>query len=555
MFSDPNASLRTSSLIALLICCAWALGLSLGLQGLISGYHPLADEWALLAHSHPWFAEPRQWFSEGFADYFTQPEGFVVVETHFIRPVFNFCYWLLGLFLAPLSGAYLYLNYFVIGACSGLSYLCMCKTQNTTRVSLLLLALCAPLMPSLIPSLGVLGVPCLAYDPLVACFCLLAWLGYTQQRYLLTGLALLVAVFTKETALPIALALPLHFLYQASCERKPWATLGRPLLLLGSPLLIWITLRFAAFGSIGNGVYVLSDSLNWLVLRAIYLSTQWPYWRNAQDVVSSEFGSGSSLIRYTLLGINILTMATIATIAASKLWRKKRFSAAEFCLFSSYGLMLVAGVSARYGVVFSVFLLLSIAQWQPVYRLRMTVIVLPALIVALLITNGQAWQNHTQVFARWQQLHGLSKQLVTTLESFDAKETVLVINDPITMTATMDSLTKVANIKAKVSKISDFVCPHNTNRLDQSCPVTWEKRPSQNEFIYQQACGIQICNVHQSANWPEEIYKDSNIHVSPVYDAHSQPPVTSLRLSLKQPNLRLLYFDPETRRFKTRLAH
>ncbi|MBV8063075.1 MAG: hypothetical protein JOY51_05740, partial [Nevskia sp.] len=83
------------------LALAWALSLSWLMHGYVSGqYFPIADQWALIANSHPAFAHPLQWFSRGFSDYFVYDPAVSRPYANFIRPGFNGVFWLLGLFLS-----------------------------------------------------------------------------------------------------------------------------------------------------------------------------------------------------------------------------------------------------------------------------------------------------------------------------------------------------------------------------------------------------------------------------------------------------------------------
>src|SRR4051812_43569486 len=125
------------------VALLWACAIALPMHGFVAGYFPLADDWSVLAHSHPRFAQPLGWFTEGFADYLAQPAG--QAYSNFLRPVLNLVYWVQGWWLSPESGAYLYFNYVVIAACAGL---CLFAVRNSpARMSALLLAVVLPLMP------------------------------------------------------------------------------------------------------------------------------------------------------------------------------------------------------------------------------------------------------------------------------------------------------------------------------------------------------------------------------------------------------------------------
>ena len=118
--------------------------------------------------------------------------------------------WLLGLVLAPDNGARLLFNCAVLGLLSALAWLAMTRDGAPARHALPL-ALALPLLPSLLPALAGLQ-PFLAFDPLAACLCLAAYPAYQRGNDIGVLAALAAALLTKETALPVAAALPLHAL-------------------------------------------------------------------------------------------------------------------------------------------------------------------------------------------------------------------------------------------------------------------------------------------------------------------------------------------------------
>src|ERR1700757_771391 len=76
--------------VAAALALTWWLGLSWAMRGYVSGeYFPIADQWALIANSHPAFAHPLQWLSQGFSDYFVYDPAVSKPYANFIRPGFN----------------------------------------------------------------------------------------------------------------------------------------------------------------------------------------------------------------------------------------------------------------------------------------------------------------------------------------------------------------------------------------------------------------------------------------------------------------------------------
>src|SRR5581483_9629359 len=273
---------------AVALAAAWAALLSLLLHGFVAGYFPLSDEWALLANSDPRFADPIAWLTRGFAGYFTEPPGLAGPYANFVRPVVNFCYWLQGLWLAPESGARLYFNYLVIGACSGACLLAM-RATPLSRGLTLLFAAAVPLLPGFLPSSQLLFFPVMAFDPLVACLCILAAILYQREQFSAAALVLLVAALTKEASIPIAAALTALYVIEhrralIAKDLRAWLRFA----MLAAPVVLWLACRYALFGSLTQGTYThingANDALRFLPRTIVRV----PFWFDRKTDLTIE---------------------------------------------------------------------------------------------------------------------------------------------------------------------------------------------------------------------------------------------------------------------------
>ena len=206
-----------------------------------------------------------QWFSEGFSRYFVvYPEWFSPI-TNFSRPMMN---------IVP------YLNYLCFGRDFELYYLAFFASQlcGALMMSYLMRAADVPLGWSLFfvalfvfnPAFVNFGLVMIPYqfDVLASIFALAAFLTLWKGFYYLTVVMLLLAVFTKETALfaPIAAAITV-FLWT---RRAPLAAM------MLAPFVLWAMLRLATYGTISGGTYAGAPGLWGALASFVAGMVVWP---------------------------------------------------------------------------------------------------------------------------------------------------------------------------------------------------------------------------------------------------------------------------------------
>jgi hypothetical protein len=543
---------------ALALSLAWSLGLSAALHGfVVHDYLPLGDQWALVANSYPGQAQPLQWFTRGFADYFESYPGLSPPYADFVRPGFNFTYWMLGHFMAPVSGAYLYLNYAAIGACAGLCYLVM-RQGGTAPALALPLAAAVPLMPAMVPVLSTLLSPPQAYDPLAAALALLVLLSWPLRRPWLSAALLLAAVLTKETTLPLAAALPLLYVLEHCRELRTQPRRWLEALLLGLPLLLWLGLRLAAFGGVSNGTYVLEANAGGLLHNLVKLGLRWPFWI---DILPLRQGSEglAALPSWLLLAANLGLMLAAAGIVSLRLLRRHETPhAAEACLLLSFGFMCLVGVAPRYGAVLDVCLVACIGQWLAQRSApRLTAVPALSLIAGLAVTDLQAWQNWPERYALVRDYAAIGRQYLAALKAYPAGERVLVLNDPISWHSQERWLRSAAGIDAEVVKLADFACPGSALRLRQVCAVALRRQTGAPQFEFTQSCGIEVCGSFVAPPQPLHFEAAPGFAVDLSAQAPGEtgrggdpPQWRTLRFTSGAGPTHLLYFDPASRSFR-----
>lgn len=542
----PGADLAA----AVLLFLAWWLGLSWAMHGYVSrDYFPIADQWALIANSHPAFAHPLQWFTSGFSNYFVYDPAVSRPYANFVRPGFNASFWLLGLFLPPESGGYLYFVYAVLGACAALVYLLIRQQSAAPAWVALLLAALVPLTPPLVPEIGTLLVAYSAFDPLAAALGLLALLAYARGRWRLTAALLLLALFTKETSLPVlgaVLALSLWHWWRG----RPHGSL-LPTAVLALPLLLWLGLRLSVFGNPAGGVYVLGGKAA-VIRQLLHQALQWPFWLEPLPF-HLDAPAAQKVQAWLLLAANLGFALATAGILGLRLWRRQAPHAVELGLLFSWLFMILVGVSDRLGAVLCVCLLASLGIWLG-ERQAPRLTALAALSLALGL-SATAWRAE----GRWHQIEPLvveysqlSRRYLDELKSFAPGQTVVVLNDPVSWHSQARWLRLAGGVAAEVVKVADFACPATAPRLDQPCTVSLAPTGVPHQYEFSQSCGIDWCGAFVPQDQPARLTPAPGVEAEllPGPGAPGAAPQwTRLRLDLRRAGAELLYFDPSDRSF------
>lgn len=466
---------------------------------------------------------------------------------NFVRPIFNGVYWLLGLFLTPDDGARLLLNCLAIGVLTALTYLAMVAKSADKRIALILAA-AVPLMSAVLPALAIMQ-PFLAFDPLVACICLGAYLTYLHQRHGLTAILLLLAVMMKETALPVALAVPLHYAWEQGYRNRP---VLRPTVMFGTailamPLCTWLLLRWLSFGDVTGGTYALDGHLPTLIRKAVMNVIRWPFWGPlpaGQLLPDSAAGFQSLCINLALISCGLVLMFNRLRLQGS-------LDLAELCMVFSYGLMLLTGVYARLGVVLDVFVLISVMRWLQDRSLPFIFSrgALMAVSAGLLLNISPTIKILSAVPPLFMEYQSVGRDYVQQLRKIEPGRRVLVLNDPITWHSHVGSLVQVMQVKADVSKLADFACPGSLERIRSDCTVTLTVN-DERHFEFAQSCGLSVCGA-RAANEPVRVKMAPDVQIELLPMQHTgKPEWGAYRATLDRGNLDLLYFDPSSRSFR-----
>ena len=560
-FAPPGRA-RQDAFNALLLTIAWAAVVVLVTQDVVSHYFPLADEWALIANSHPDFATPWRWLTEGFSQYFLPPPGLPHESgANLIRPVFNLTYWLCGLWLAPESGGYLYITYLAIAACSGLAYLSIVQS-GLSRRSALVLAASAPMMPSLIPALEPLIYPCMGFDVVAAAFTMLAFLAYRSRRWALVALWMGLAVFTKETALPIAAALPALFLIEHRKRILGERRLMAGFALMATPLLAWLIVRLLAFGAADSAdVYVLQGNAHGLLYRQARILTKWPFWTETSPLFQDPDLTRDTLATALLLLANGMLMTGVLSLILIRVLNRQMPRVEEVCLFSCYFFLLIVGVSPRYGVLLDLFLLICLAVWwadHPRHPWPRWLVAM-GLGTGLVVSTFQTVVRFPELRSNFLRYSEVGHRYVSALRTFGPDETVVVLNDPVTFWMPVKWLNQTMRIQATVVKLADYAwSPHLLDGIEAPCDVALEFVPERrSQYRFTQSCGIDLLSATRYLQADRPFHFDfgdgTSIELAPYAEAPSGERTRweSMLISPGRPDTRLLYFDPRSSDFKT----
>jgi len=218
------------------------------LRNHLAAVYPIGDEFSLIIESQK---NPLEWFLEGYKYYFNPYPEYFSPYTNFIRPVNNFVYYIFSFFPYPHISQLLLLNYFSHGALCGILYSVSVFHQNSKTFSILITST-AFLIPSfwLTP---MIRYPAYGFDSLATLFCALCIILIYNKKYLPAFFLLTIALFTKETALPIAAAITFYGILKNQMK---------VILLSVIPLLIWCFFYLLAFYDSIGGIYLVNELNN-----------------------------------------------------------------------------------------------------------------------------------------------------------------------------------------------------------------------------------------------------------------------------------------------------
>lgn len=552
---QSKLSNHTAIVIALSLFALWISLLSTWFSSIAEHYFPYAEEWSLFAHSLPGLADPVEWVLRGFGDYLPAYEHLSIAGTNFIRPVYNAGTWLRGYLFGDSYPLFLYFNFAIIAACSAACFYVSSRLSNAEKIELqwptLAVALAIPLLPSMASVSNIFQaafVPMMAYDPMIAAIAILACYCYHRSQYLVATILVTLALFTKEQALPLAIAIPLIHAWN---NRRNWRSIWPTVTLLSTPLFAWALLRLNAYGHIYSGTYVMNRENSNIVKRFAVNLLQLPWYAPSPKLLLQQ--------PFSVYGA--LIIANIACLMASGIfilqrWREQALNAFELTVIGSYGFLAIVGLNSRFGALFHTCLAVVLLQPSPSNKLAIYAkrTALTSLLVTCAIWGGLSWQAYPQHSNFWLTQYQISKNYVRKLEELPDGSQVVVLNDPSTAYTSPMTIAQSTRLHfTELSKASDYPWkwPTPLNGVKPTECIVQAERVNPNEVRLYQSCGFQLLGVPSNPDNKESSeFKIGNGHIVKF----SEPdPDSKKHLSLafysENSDVLILYFDPATNAF------
>jgi hypothetical protein len=318
-------------------------------------------------------------------------------------------------------------------------------------------------------------------------------------------------------------------------------------MLLGVPLLLWFSVRLAAFGSVAGGVYALPTGMSAVVQRVLL----WPF---ASDVLSSD-QRGLALVHFAsrLLKCGNLLVVALAAFLTIRGWRRDgHVPLAVLCFWASYAFVLLTGLVTRYGAVMDVFLILALLHWLSVgsWAARTCAAVVVACVAVAVALAALAFPEHKTSFLR---MYESSRQYVTALRPTAPDARVLVLNDPATRHSRLEWLLQVMDIKGDVRKASDFPWGAQWFEPRPQCQVQLDQSAHGTMIRFRQSCGVEFSGSPIPAQGSVKMALSSWATTKVELGAAGSPP-DSFDVTLSILPVQLVYYDPQNATFKSVLV-
>ena len=241
---------------ALLLALAVFAGLWLLNTPYRQAYQPSHDDVTALADGLLLLPGARwtDWFTQGHTRFFIPYPEWSIAQTGFARPVYQASIYLAHFVLDRHWSSYLAINYLALAGIAAVGFAIARRVLGLRIGGALLAAALVLLAPAVSEfSIGILGA---GSESLASLLIGCAFLALVDERRSLCFLLLLVAVFTKETALWAPVAAAATVLCDRRSLRPRARTAWAAAMLV--PIALWLALRIAFYGGIG-GTYATAD--------------------------------------------------------------------------------------------------------------------------------------------------------------------------------------------------------------------------------------------------------------------------------------------------------
>jgi hypothetical protein len=373
-------SCRLTAISVFLVALAVFAGLWLLNLPYRQAYQPSHDDVTALADGLLLLPGARwtDWFSQGHSLFFVPYPEWSIAQTGFARPVFQFVIYLAHFALDRQWAAYLAINYLGIAGIAAVAFAIAriaLRLGVTAALFAAALVLTAPAVSEF--SIAILGA---ASESLAAVFVGCAFLALIAERQALCFLLLLIAVFTKETALWAPAAAAATLILQSPGSRPR----GRPFIAATMllPIAIWLAFRLAFYGGIG-GTYA---TAGYASARDFMALLGWKLIHFHPLFVSQQvFFAGD---RWSLIDQSIRIATALLLLASLAAWALHVFAAARAALgrttreqpASPTPTTLLVTLWAVFGLAF--YLILAVGS--PRYATAAVMFAWPAIVHAIL---------------------------------------------------------------------------------------------------------------------------------------------------------------------------
>lgn len=447
-------------------------------------YFPYGDSFSLFANSLPPFHPAySDWFLHGFRSYFDVYPDMSLHATDFLRPVVNGTFFLGWFVYGTHWSRYLLTTYAIIGLLAATVCFLASYVLELDWPMTLLATLCVIFAPSI--GSGAIFDPAFAFDLLGGLFVLLAVTALISDKLLLAWTLLLLAVFTKETALFAAPLTALIVLLRKDGRRRPLQIAKSAAFLL--PVAAWMALRWYDFHG-EKGVYVFMDSsshgaIHVAIVRFILGLTDWPI---ASAVFWPKLSTSLRSLEKTGLILNIVFWIVLAVIAANYVFENRghlsklvaplrthtrTYPVAIISVFcaASLVMLLVLDIPRRFGGVFFPLFILCLVSAAHYTRRGLIRIVSLGMVAAVGVTGAVLMlaDFHYHIAderSGWAMARDYTSQLSRSKDS-----EIFSIDDLSGRYASTEYIQKFTGFKGRLIRVNDihwdFACAadmHNT---------------------------------------------------------------------------------------------
>jgi hypothetical protein len=440
----PTISTRTAG--AVVAAVAFVGGLLLNWWNVVNSY-PTGDEFSMIAESSDL---SLAWFTSGTSHYsIAYPEYWSPIND-FLRPVHNIIYFVF-------SGASGYreqliaVNHGALALSTGAVYLLSRTTGNSASFALVMAA-CAFLAPAFWGS-AMSWTPAAAFDGVAAVQTVAAvWLASTG-RWAVALAILAVAVFTKETSLPIIAAVAVYHVLAGRLVAGV-ATAGI--------VVSWAAIRFAIFGA-SVGVYVFfSGTTIARAVVALLLPVTYGDYVPIRKILAGDIPDG--LLFAIIIG-NVFVLLSAALAAAPSLGRRFRersgvvtdrvalLELSAICvIFGGLFFIIISG-GTRYSYVFYLsFLMMLIATPPGAWRTAAAGVLLSTALLSTALYVAASERGRPMAEFHF----NAARELMQTLRTIEAPGTTYVSNDFVVNYSKMSNAVKVAGATLKAERGSSI---------------------------------------------------------------------------------------------------